>query len=65
MNRTSEPWMILFYNELDAEFGCDTGAKTYMIGLDPAVAKSIARHKNKTTPDFIIYFAEEEPQRWV
>lgn len=62
--RITEPWMVRFYNELDAEFGYDCGTQTYMLGLEPAVAKSIARHKNKTTPDFICYFAEEEPQRF-
>ena len=58
--RMTEPWMVRFYNESDAD--CRT--QTYMLGLEPAVAKSIARHKNKTTPDFISYFAEEEPQRF-
>lgn len=61
----SEYWMIWFYNELDADFGYDCGAKPYMIGLEPAVAKSIARAKNKRTPDFIYYYAQEEPQRLV
>ena len=61
----TEPWIVRFYNELDADFGCDPRAGTYMLGLEPAVAKSIARHKNKTTPAFIFYYAEEEPRRWV
>lgn len=59
-----EYWMVRFYNELDAVFGCDPGAGTYMLGLEAAVAKSIARHKNKVTPSFIYYYAEEEPQRF-
>ena len=63
--RISEYWMVLFYNELDAGFGHDCGAKVYMNGLEPAVAKAIARNKNKNTPDFIYYYAEEEPQRLV
>lgn len=61
----TEPWMVRFVNELDADFGYDCGPSTLVCGLDKAVAKSIARHKNKTTPDFVFYFAEEEPQRWV
>lgn len=61
----SEYWMVLFYNELDADFGYECGAAVYMHGLEPAVAKAIARHKNKTTPDFITYYAEEQPQRLV
>ena len=59
-----EYWMVRFYNMLDADFGFDPGAGTYMHGLEPAVAKSIARHKNRTTPDFIFYYAEEEPRRF-
>ena len=60
----SEYWMVWVYNELDANFGYDPGAKTYMNGLEPAVAKSIARHMNKVSPEFISYYAEEEPQRF-
>lgn len=60
----TEPWYITFYNELDADFGYDCGAQTYMTGLEPAVAKSIARHLNKVTPDFISYYAQEEPRRY-
>jgi hypothetical protein len=60
----TEPWMVRFYNELDADFGCDPGPSTFMLGLDPAVAKSIARHYNRCTPEFIFYFAEEEPRRF-
>lgn len=65
MSRVSEYWMVRFYNELDGDFGYDPGPQTYMLGLEPAVAKSIARHKNKSTPSFIFYFAEEEPRRLV
>lgn len=61
----TEYWRVLFYNEVDAEFGYDCGAQTYMFGLDPAVAKSIARHMNKVSPKFVSYWAEEEPRRWV
>ena len=60
-----EYWMVQFYNELDAGFGYDPGPGTYMLGLEPCIAKSIARHMNKITPDFIFYFAIEEPRRWV
>ena len=60
-----EYWMIWCYNELDADFGYDCGAQPFMNGLDKATAKSIARHKIKTTPDFCGYYAQEEPQRWV
>ena len=60
-----EYWLVRFYNMLDADFGYDCGAQVYMFGLEPAVAKSIARHKNRTTSDFIYYYAEEEPIRWV
>ena len=38
-----EYWMVQFYNELDAGFGYDPGPGTYMIGLEPCIAKSIAR----------------------
>ena len=62
--RITEPWYITFYNELDAEFGYDCGEQTYMLGLEPAVAKSIARHLNKITPDFVSYYAQEEPTRY-
>lgn len=61
----NEAWMVRFYNELDADFGCDYyGARTVMFNLTKAAAKSIARHLNKTTPDFVFYFAEPEPERW-
>ncbi|MBR0482415.1 MAG: hypothetical protein IJJ48_08085 [Firmicutes bacterium] len=59
-----EAWMVRFYNELDADFGYDCGAQTLMFNLTKAAAKSIARHLNKTTPDFVFYFAEPEPERW-
>lgn len=61
--RTTEPWMVRYYNELDAEFGYDAGEQTFKLGLEPAVAKSIARHMEKVTPEFIHYWAEEEPNR--
>lgn len=60
----SEYWMIWFYNELDGDFGCDPGAQPYKIGLEPAVAKAIARHMNKVTPEFVTYYAEPEPTRY-
>lgn len=52
------------YNELDAEFGHDIKPTPYKIGLEPAVAKSIARHLEKTTPEFIHCWTEEEPKRY-
>ena len=59
----SEYWMVWFYNPIDAEFGFDPGATAYMNGLEPAVAKSIARHMNKVDR-VCSYWAEEEPRRW-
>ncbi len=63
-HEASEYWMIWYYNELDADFGYDPGSQPYMIGLDKATAKAIARHKNRTAPDFIMYEATEEPERY-
>lgn len=57
-----EHWAIYYYNELDAEFGYDAGTQVYKNGLEKAVAKSICRHLNKTTPDFIEYYAQEDPR---
>ena len=62
--RITDYWMVSCYNELDAEFGYDPGASTYAFGLEPAVAKSIAKHLNKLSPDFIHYEAHEEPRRY-
>ena len=60
----NEAWMVGFYNELDADFGYDCGPQILEGNLTKAAAKSIARHLNKTTPDFVFYFAEPEPERW-
>lgn len=60
----SEYWIVYMYNELDAEFGYDIKPTPYKIALEPAVAKSIARHLEKTTPEFIHCWAEEEPRRY-
>ena len=57
----SEYWMVERYDPYAID---DEPARTYMFGLEPAVAKSIARHYNKLN-DGYIYFAEEEPRRWV
>lgn len=59
-----EFWLVWFYNELDADFGYDCGAQVAYHATDKATAKSIARHLNKITPDFISYWAESEPWRW-
>ena len=48
-------WMVRFYDMLDS----DNERRTLLIGLDAATAKCIARHKNRTTSDFILYYAEE------
>lgn len=58
-------WMVIVYNELDAEFGYDCGAQVYMSGLDRATAKSIARNLNKRCPSFISYGIQEQPRRLV
>lgn len=55
-------WTVSYYNQVDAEFGFDCGDVIYMVVEDRAVAKSIARHMNKTAPDFISYFADEETE---
>lgn len=55
----TEDYNVEFYNSLDADFGMDPGAGIYKSGLDKATAKSIARNKNKNTPDFISYNAVE------
>ena len=53
-------WIVWSYNELDAGFGYDPGPSIEYV-TDKATAKSIARHLNKTCPDFISFWAEEEP----
>ena len=57
-------YMVMVYNEVDAEYGCDPGATVYMDNLTAATAKAIARHMNKASPDFVSYFVESEPMRW-
>ena len=56
-------WAVWCYNQADAQFGYDPGPVVYIHGLEPAVAKSIARHMNKKAPKFITYFAESQ-MRW-
>lgn len=60
----NEAWMVTYYNSVDAEFGYDPGTQLVAGNLTKAVAKAIARFKNRTTPDFIWYSAEPEPERW-
>lgn len=64
VNDMNEAWMVRCYNELDADFGYDPGVITVESNLTKAAAKSIARHYEKTTPDFVHYWAEGEPERW-
>ena len=61
----TEPWVVWYYNELDSRFGYDAGMQVYLHGLAPAVAKSIARHLNKTSTEFMHYVAEPAPRRYV
>ena len=60
----NEAWMVRCYNELDDGFGYGCGAILIYGNLTKAVAKSIARYKNRTTPDFVFYTAEPEPERY-
>jgi hypothetical protein len=60
----NEAWMVSFYNEADAGFGYDPGPQVLEANLTKAFAKSYARHLNKTTPAFVFYYAEPEPERW-
>ena len=48
-------WMVRFYDMLDS----DNERRTLLIGLDAATAKCIARHMNRSTSDFNLYYAEE------
>lgn len=59
----SEIYMVTYYNALDAEFGYDCGPRTIFSNLTRAVAKSIARHMNKVSPEFMSYCVESEPDR--
>ena len=52
------------YNALDAGFGYDCGPRTIFSNLTLAVAKSIARHMNKVSPEFMSYGVECEPDRY-
>lgn len=60
----SAAYMVRYYNEADAEFGYDPGVQTLHFNLERSVAKSIARHYDKNTPDFVRYWAESEPKRY-
>lgn len=68
MKNTNEPkneaWMVMVYNELDEQFGCEVKPQMVEGNCDKAYAKSLVRHLNKTAPDFVIYFAEPEPERF-
>lgn len=48
-------WMVRFYDMLDSD-----KRSTLLTGLDVATAKCIARHMNRSTSDFNLYYAEEE-----
>lgn len=52
-------YMVTVYNALDGGFGYDCGETVYIDHLDEPTAKSIARHKNKTSPDFMSYIVRE------
>lgn len=56
-------WMVMFINFIDSDFGYHYGPVLLEGNLTKAVAKSIARHMNKVTPDFVCYYAEPEPER--
>lgn len=58
------PYLVTCYNELDAGFGYDVGPQPIYFNLPRSVAKSIARHKNKTTPYFVSYNITPEPDRY-
>lgn len=60
----SEAYMVTCYNTLDAEFGYGCGPRTIFSNLTLAVAKSIARHMNKVSPEFMSYGVECEPDRY-
>lgn len=59
----TEYWMVRVYDgyAIDEK----PTVYTYMLGLEKAMAKSIARHLNKTSGCMVVYYAEEEPRRWV
>ena len=59
----NEAYMVTCYNTLDAGFGYDCGPRTIFSNLTLAVAKSIARHMNKVSPEFMSYGVECEPDR--
>lgn len=60
----SETYVVTCYNALDAEFGYNCGPRTIFSGLTLTVAKSIARHMNKVSPEFMSYGVECEPNRY-
>ena len=49
-------YSVLFYDELDADFGYGAWPRTYMSGLDKNVAEGIARNMNRVTPESMDYF---------
>lgn len=51
---------IMYYNELDAQFGYDCGPMVYRENLEKSVAKSMVRHLNSCSPDFIRYWVDYE-----
>lgn len=60
----NETYMVTCYNALDAGFGYNCGPRTIFSGLTLTVAKSIARHMNKVSPEFMSYGVEYEPDRY-
>ena len=60
----SETYVVTCYNTLDAEFGYNCGPRTIFSGLTLTVAKFIARHMNKVSPEFMSYDVECEPNRY-
>lgn len=55
---TEGEWLVTVYNELDADFGYDCGPSVKYTDISKSVAKSIERHLNRLSPDFIWYSAE-------
>ncbi len=59
----NETWTVKCDNALDAGFGYDCGPFTVKGNCTKSFAKAYARHMNKTTPDFVTYFAEPTQER--
>ncbi|MBQ6632275.1 MAG: hypothetical protein IJH55_09340 [Romboutsia sp.] len=59
-----EKWVVYYYHDLDKFFGYDPGPRTIIHGLEPSVAKSIAKHYRKVADEFEHYWAEEASRRY-